>query len=143
MTTFSEFPNNQKKLIDFLEVGSKVFSTQNGWGYVIFLDSLAYGYPITVDFQGIKKGFSADGFDAITDKHPTLFLEEKDLTQNLPQFKKGDLVWVRRDESEDWRAKYFYGLEKNGIYRAYTYQNKEEGSFSYYNFCLPFEPRPF
>lgn len=88
-----------RTLFDFLseqKLPYPIFSTQHGWGKVIRLRTNT-NYPIYCNFGDRYEEYTSWGFRYIISSHftqPELFLEEIDLTQNIPDppLKVGDIV---------------------------------------------------
>lgn len=95
------------------KVGDKVFDYQFGWGKVIN-DNWGPKYPIEVQFnKSFKWSYTKDGRIYDNCINPTLSLTEYTLEgfsqEKLP--KKGDIVWVRDHEDEDWAVSHFLKKE--------------------------------
>lgn len=103
------------------EIGDKVYCCMFGWGLV---KKINYNevYPIVVQFPSKVSSYTNDGkyweHAQITLSFTKYKLEG--FTQERPEVlpNKGDIVWVRDDEGDEWLISHF--VEKQGRYYGTT-----------------------
>ena len=91
----------------YFYVGQTVYSVDFGKGKVIS-DNHSESYPIRVLFEKRSESYTFDG--RIHKRAPIyLFQQPINLPTNKPiiRIKKGDLVWVRDYEENQWECRYF------------------------------------
>lgn len=86
------------------KVGDKVFNIQYGWGVI----SDIYSEMIIVKFNGIQYGFLNVNNKTLSFTEYTLEGFSQERPDDLP--KKGDIVWVRDREYDNWMITYFMKL---------------------------------
>lgn len=113
-------------------VGDKVFDYNYGWGIVVG-GSYTYGYDLLVNFEKETHSYTRDG--RLSEKaNPSLSFTEYTLEgfsqerkDKLPN--KGDVVWVRDHEKDNWRIAIFLSIDEYNQYRC-TFYNPTEVSSS-------------
>lgn len=98
------------------KVGDKVFDARYGWGKIINID-YSKNYPICVDFETqyeLKELYTIRGKETRNELLPSLSFTEYDFikggfSQERPEVlpNRGDIVWVRNNENEDWLCTQF------------------------------------
>jgi hypothetical protein len=137
------------RLIDFLEVGSKVWNVRRKQWETVEEFYVSINYPITTN----EDSYSIDGFIDTGDVLPTIFLTEyhpdrgdayPQLPKELPtKFKKDDLVWVRAKCDYDWNVR-FYSHFENGKHYCFIDQksSKETGTTIDWKEIFSFDQNP-
>ena len=122
------------------KIGQKVECLIFGKGTIIELDNRKH-YPILVYFDNdasheyTKNGqFRIDGKISLT---PGTWRVEEILPE--PEFEKGQPVWVKNLEQEEWRLRYYHMYTNNQHY-AFLNNKIDDTESSYpWNYIKPFE----
>lgn len=126
------------------KVGDKVFDARYGWGEVTSI-SYTPKYPISVVFNKIEDFYTFDGRDHDTDNlTPLLSFTEYTLqgfSQERPEVlpNRGDVVWVRNNEKENWLCTQFM-WKVDGYYRATDSNPWKESNGVHYIFLTTINP---
>ena len=120
------------------KIGQQVECLIYGKGTIIELDNRKH-YPISVYFDNgawheyTKNGqFRIDGKISLT---PGTWKVEEILPE--PKFEKGQPVWVRDEDGQEWRLRY-YSHKENKKHFVFCEQRKSGRSINY-NFIKPVE----
>lgn len=107
-------------------VGDKVFDHNYGWG-VVEGNGYSYGYDLLVKFEKETHSYTKDG-RLSKNANPSLSFTEYTLegfsqerNEILPN--KGEIVWVKDYEEEDWMMAIFLSAEKQYNKYSCTYYN--------------------
>ncbi len=96
----------------------RVYHFVYGWGNIVNDE-----FPLEVEFDS-RKGPYRDMFkDAYLLSFTEYTLEGFSQERPEPLPNKGDIVWVRDDDSEDWRITHFFHKDIYGNYLASIYYN--------------------
>ena len=95
------------------KIGDKVWSIRSGWTEITEIGGNAY-YPINI--KGII--YSLDGKLWNFDTSPSLFWQEQtfNLSKPLPDFKKGDVLWVWNYNFDNKQVRIFSHFGNTGIW---------------------------
>jgi hypothetical protein len=103
--------------------GDRVYHYEHGWGHVIETCDMYDFILVNVNFANnplhIKNTFKNGYMLSFTEYTLEGFTQER--PEPLPN--KGDIVWVRDDDSEDWRITHFFHKDIYGNYLASIYYN--------------------
>lgn len=121
------------------KVGQQVECLIAGRGIIENITEEFDFYPIHVKFDtGKMLTYTIDGRPSVMSKisltSGTWKVEE---ILPEPKFEKGDPVWCRDDDGQEWRLRY-YKLKENKKHFVYIEQ-KKSGRGVHYNFIKPFE----
>jgi hypothetical protein len=100
------------------KVGDRVYDAHYGWGTITVIYQKIL-YPITVEFTFESIMYLNDGRRQATEKVSLSFVEydfvNGGFSQKRPEMlpEKGDVVWVRDCESEEWTIAYFIEKQDN------------------------------
>jgi hypothetical protein len=130
------------------QVSDKVFDHLYGWGQVLSVKSMEGAAPITqVAFTSqmdIMYYHHNGALISIPNSNPTLSFTEYTLKgfsqerhETLPE--KGDVVWVRDCESEEWTIAYFIEKQDN-CYLINLFNPHNEGHEICYKFLTTVNP---
>jgi hypothetical protein len=124
------------------ELGDNVFDYQFGWGEIVEIteDGL---FCNEVNFGHNSLRYTTDG-RLLLESAPTLSFTEytiKGFSQERPELlpEKGDVVWVRGCESEEWTIAYFIEKQDN-CYLINLFNPHNEGQAIWYNFLTTINP---
>ena len=111
--------------------GDKVFDIQYGWGIVKRIDFDA-NYPIFCRFDNDKQCYSIDG-KIISGAIPTLSFAEYTLegfSQERPEPlpKRGDVVWGKNFDEDNWHIGHFYLFDKSSVSLKYCISSNPAGN---------------
>jgi hypothetical protein len=127
------------------QLGDKVFDYQFGWGEVVEISETDHPIRVIYDSIGLGYFYSKDG--KFRDKciFPTLSFTEytlKGFSQERPEFlpEKGDVVWVRDCESEEWDVCYFVEKQANCFLVSFDDPFDDEGDTLCYKFITTVNP---
>ena len=127
------------------KVGDKVFDIRYGWGEVSNIDNDEDLYPIHVIFNNIHDYYTWDGRDHDIDSLiPLLSFTEYTLqgfSQERPEVlpNRGDVVWVRNSEKENWLCTQFM-WKVDGYYRATDSNPWKESNGVHYKLITTINP---
>lgn len=108
------------------KVGDKVFNIQYGWGVI----SDIYSEMIIVKFNGIQYGFLNVNNKTLSFTEYTLEGFSQERPDDLP--KKGDIVWVRDREYDNWMITYFMKLGGGELRYGTNPRNSDDSAHTYY-----------
>jgi hypothetical protein len=126
------------------KVGDKVFDLNFGWGEVVAISESDHPLRVIYDSIGLGYFYSKDG--KFRDKCilPSLSFTEYSLNgfsqerpEQLPE--KGDVVWARDSEKEEWTIAYFIEKQDNS-YLVNLYNPHNRGHAICYNFLTAVNP---
>jgi hypothetical protein len=126
------------------EVGDRVYDAHYGWGTITVIYQKIL-YPITVEFTFESIMYLNDGRRQATEKVSLSFVEydfvnggfSQKRPESLPE--KGDVVWVRDCESEEWTIAYFIEKQDN-CYLINLFNPHNEGHEICYKFLTTVNP---
>jgi hypothetical protein len=124
------------------ELGDNVFDHKFGWGKVKGIHSSSL-FCVVVDFINFDKLYLANGA-LFKDQNPSLSFTEYTLngfSQERPEKvpERGDVVWVRDDEKQEWTIMHF--IEKQDHCYLVTEENPFEDTLgACYNFLTTVNP---
>ena len=127
------------------KVGDKVFDARYGWGEVSNIDNDKDLYPIYVTFNQCTGYYTWDGRDHDADNLTPILSFTKYTLQGFSQESpevlpnRGDIVWVRNNENEDWTCAQFM-WKVDGSYRASIYNPWKESNGVHYIFLTTINP---
>jgi hypothetical protein len=105
------------------KVGDKVFDVRYGWGVVSSVNIRTKDWPVEVVFDGEEELLDEYTFDgrAFINYPPTLSFTEYTLegfSQERPEElpKKGDIVWGRDKDYQNWHIYHFSHKTEDGLY---------------------------
>jgi hypothetical protein len=124
------------------KVGQRVECLLYGWGTIKYIkDFKMYDYPIKFEFDnGKNEHYTRDG-RLTKNSNITLSPYGWKVSEKEPEFKEGELVWVKKDGDETWNCRY-YAYCKNGKHNCYEVQ-KKNGETHAWDFIKKFDDIPF
>ena len=126
------------------KTGDKVYDIRYGWGIITDVNHTKL-YPISVEFDTLKERYTIDGnMCTCKDTKPTLSFTEYTLqgfSQERPEVlpNRGDVVWVRNNQNEDWCCAQFM-WKVDGYYRAAICNPWKESNGVHYKLITTINP---
>jgi hypothetical protein len=128
------------------KVGDKVFDYTCGWGEVNRVDfNVESFWPVGVIFESENtEAYTFDGRHYSTQAKTLSFTEytlkgfSQERFEELPN--KGDIVWVRDYENEEWNIRYFVHKFESEYYVTSRNPFAERQNGSYYKFLTTKNP---
>ena len=119
------------------KVGDKVFDYTYGWGIVDDINHIT----VRVKFDSISGNqvlFWGILLKTLSFTEYTLEGFSQERPEILPE--RGQIVWVRDYENEEWIIRYFVFKKENGFYVTSTGPYKERQNGSYYKYLTTENP---
>ena len=123
------------------KVGQRVECKVCGWGTIKHIKDSIYSYPI--EYEGDNGKVLLYTEDGRFYKYSSICLSPYgwNVSEKEPEFKEGELVWVRDSTGDNWQARY-YSFYKDGKHYCFKGQTKEGGSIMWEN-IKKFDDIPF
>jgi hypothetical protein len=126
------------------QVGDKVFDYKYGWGVVHKINQKE-DCPVCVEYQYQFASYLNEGCENIDVLKPSLSFTEytlKGFSQERPETlpERGDVVWVRDCESEEWDVCYFVEKQDNCFLVSFDDPFDDEGDTICYKFLTTVNP---
>lgn len=108
------------------KVGDRVYHIQYGWGNITDI----YSQMIIVKFEEYQYGFPTGNNKQLSFTEYTINGFSQERPESLPN--KGDIVWVRDREYDNWMITYFMKLGGRELRYGTNPKNSDDSAHTYY-----------
>ena len=123
------------------KVGQRVECKVCGWGTIKHIKDSIYSYPIEYEGDNGKVLLYTEDGRLYNYSNICLSPYGWNVSEKEPEFKEGELVWVKKDGDESWHCRY-YAYYKNCKHNCYEVQ-KKNGETHSCDYIKKFEDIPF
>lgn len=124
------------------KVGQRVECLLYGWGTVMNIqedENIPYPIKVKLDSSGYEY-YNKDGI-YITKQRITLSPYGWEVKEKEPEFKEGELVWVKQYENDTWHCRYY--SHKDGVNHHCFINQEKKGSTYSTTYIKKFDDIPF
>lgn len=114
---------------DVFKVGDRVFHIQNGWGTIVYSPRDEY-YLVDFDDNSTQFWYSKSNNKVLSFTEYTLEGFSQERPEELP--KKGDIVWVRDREYDNWMITYFMRIGNGELKYGTNPRKSDDSAHTYY-----------